>query len=94
MHIQNYFVYLLGNHKTIHKMNEKNQARLRHMAMVLKSLDLSVNDFYAIGVQAGVTLQGRYTYHIASKFAKFPHEISEGGYARFKVGKHITVTLT
>ena len=35
-------------------MNEKNQARLRLMSIFLTSVGMSVNEFYAIGIQGTI----------------------------------------
>jgi hypothetical protein len=92
--IQNYFVYSLGKHKTIHKMNERNQARLRLMSIFLTNKGLSVNDFYAVSIQYAIQLQGNYSEKIASKLVGYCPDISARGFLRFKISKNIQITLT
>jgi hypothetical protein len=75
-------------------MNEKNQARLRLMSIFLTSVGMSVNEFYAIGIQGTIALQGKYSYELASKLHKYSGIVTEQGYVRFQVSKHIYVTLT
>ena len=41
-----------------------------------------------------IALQGKYSYELASKLHKYSGIVTEQGYVRFQVSKHIYVTLT